>query len=303
MESVTPAISVLMPSYNVEAYISEAIESVLRQTFADFEFVIMDDGSEDETPKIIQAYAKQDPRIRYFQRTHEGYVAMLRYGLLECRGALIARMDSDDIAMPHRFAKQIDYLRKHPECVAVGSRILLIDPYGSPIETPNHKLVHEHIESELLQGIGWGMVHPVVLMRRDVVMEVGGYREDLVVSEDLDLFLRLAERGRLSNLPDVLLKYRQHLKSVNYTQYDLQKMVKRDIVATAYARRGMKLPENWVLPERKILSASQQYRRWGWAALRTGNFQIARRHALAALQRAPLSLDSWRLTACAVRGY
>ena len=122
VESVTPAISVLMPSYNVEAYISEAIESVLRQTFADFEFVIMDDGSEDETPKIIQAYAKQDPRIRYFQRTHEGYVAMLRYGLLECRGALIARMDSDDISLPGRLEKQVAFLDSHPDHVFPSAR-------------------------------------------------------------------------------------------------------------------------------------------------------------------------------------
>jgi glycosyltransferase involved in cell wall biosynthesis len=292
-----------MPSYNSEAYVHEAIESILRQTVGDFEFVIVDDGSTDETARIVEAYAKQDKRIRFFPLEHQGYVKMLRLGLEKCRAPFVARMDSDDISMPHRFAKQLDYLRKHPECVCIGSRILLIDPYGSPIETPDHKLQHEQIDAELLRGIGWGVVHPVTVMRRDVVMEVGGYREDLAVSEDLDLFLKLAERGRLANLPDVLLKYRQHLKSVNYTQYELQKKVKRGIVADAHVRRGLKMPENWTLPQRKVLSASAQYRRWGWAALRTGNFHIARRHALAALQRAPLSIDSWRLTACAVRGY
>src|SRR6266545_4880452 len=94
--SQTPTISVLMPSDNVESYIHDAIESVLRQTVPDFEFVIVDDGSTDETVEIIRAYAKQDPRIRFFPQTHYGYVTMLRMGLKECRGQYIARMDSDD---------------------------------------------------------------------------------------------------------------------------------------------------------------------------------------------------------------
>src|ERR1051326_1630102 len=108
-----------MPVYNAEQYVSEAIESILRQTVDDFEFVIIDDGSTDESVKIVQAYAKQDPRIRFWPKEHEGYVKMLRVGLEECRSPLIARMASDDIALPHWFAKQINYRRKNQECVAM----------------------------------------------------------------------------------------------------------------------------------------------------------------------------------------
>src|SRR5207249_680660 len=165
----------------------------------------------------------------------------------------VARMDSDDISMPDRFEKQIAYLRAYPEYVAVGSRVVLIDPYGSGVEKPAHKTTHEEIEAELLNGVGWAIVHPTVMMHRDALIRVGGYREDLMVSEDLDLFLRLAEVGKLGNLPDVLLQYRQHLQSVNYTRYEQQKAVKRQIVADAYKRRGLSMTTNWAFRERKPL--------------------------------------------------
>jgi hypothetical protein len=211
-------------------------------------------------------------------------------------------MDSDDISRPQRFEKQVEYLRLNPECVAVGTWVELIDPYGSRVERPTHKTSHEEIEAELLKGVGWALVHPSVMMRREALMRVGGYREDLMVSEDLDLFLRLAEVGKLANIADVLLQYRQHLLSVNYTKYEQQKAVKRQIVSDAYKRRGQPMPTNWAFRERKMLPHPEQYRRWGWAALRAGNLNVARRHALSAIRQAPMSMDTWRLTICALRG-
>ncbi len=297
-----PAISVVMPVFNTEAYLARAVQSVLAQTFGDFEFVILDDGSSDASVRIVQEFAENDDRIRFFPLEHRGYVSLLRRGLNHCRGDFVARMDSDDISLPQRFEKQISYLRQHPEVVALGSRVELIDPYGSRVEKPTHKIMHEEIETELLNGVGWAMVHPSVMMRRDALMKVGGYREDLMVSEDLDLFLRLAEVGRLENLPDVLLQYRQHLGSVNYTKYDQQKAVKRQIVTDAYKRRGLPMPPNWAFRERKLLPHPEQIRRWGWAALRSGNLGVARRHAISAIRQAPMSMDTWRLTACVIRG-
>ena len=297
-----PAVSVVMPVYNTEAFLAPAIDSILKQTCADFEFIILDDGSTDSSVSIIQQFAETDDRIRFFPLEHRGYVSLLRRGLNHCRGELVARMDSDDISMPDRFEKQLAFLREHPEMVAVGSRVVLIDPYGSRVEKPTHKTEHVEIEAELLNGVGWALVHPTVMMRREHLMKVGGYREDLAVSEDLDLFLRLAEVGKLANLPDVLLQYRQHLGSVNYTKYEQQKAVKRQIVAEAYRRRGLPMPANWAFRERKLLPHPEQYRRWGWAALRCGNLSVARRHAISAIRQAPLSVDTWRLTVCALRG-
>jgi len=297
-----PAISVVMPVYNTERYLKYALASVLAQTFTDYEFIILDDGSTDSSVHIIQEYAENDERIRFFPLEHRGYVSLLRRGLNHCRGEFVARMDSDDISMPDRFEKQVNFLRANSDVVAVGSQITIIDPYGSRVEKPVHKLCHPEIEKELLDGVGWALVHPAVLMRRDALMKVGGYREDLMVSEDLDLFLRLAEVGKLANLPDVLLQYRQHLQSVNYTKYEQQKAVKRQIVGDAFKRRGMPMPPNWAFRERKMLPHAEQHRRWGWAAMRSGNPSVARRHAWAAIQKAPLSMDTWRLTVCAIRG-
>jgi len=291
-----------MPVFNTERYLIYALDSILGQTFEDFEFIVLDDGSSDASVHIIQEYAERDDRIRFFPLEHRGYVSLLRRGLNHCRGEVVARMDSDDISMPERFQKQVAYLLEHPDVVAVGSRVVLIDPYGSRCENPSHKTTHEEIEADLLNGVGWAIVHPTVMMRREPLMRVGGYREDLMVSEDLDLFLRLAEVGKLANMPDVLLHYRQHLGSVNYTKYEQQKAVKRQIVADAYRRRKLPMPTNWAFRERKLLPHPEQYRRWGWAALRSGNLGVARRHAWSAIRRDPLAMDTWRLTACVIRG-
>lgn len=297
-----PAVSVLMPVYNTEAYLAPAIDSILNQTFGDFEFIILDDGSTDRSPEIVREFAARDSRIRFVPAAHQGYVALLRQGLALCRGEFIARMDSDDISMPQRFERQIEFLRAHLDVVVVGSRIVLIDPYGSRFEKPQHYLEHDQIEAELLAGVGWAIVHPAAMMRRDAVNKLGGYRQDLCVSEDLDLFLRLAEIGKLANLPEVLLQYRQHLTSVNFTRYKEQKAVKRQIVAEAYRRRGMTMPAEWRFQERRLLPHPEQHRRWGWAALQNGNIHVARKHAWAAMRGAPLQIESWRLTACALRG-
>src|SRR5688572_6579554 len=168
-----PTISVLMPVYNTERYLREAMESVLAQTFTDYEFIILDDGSTDRSVNIIRQFAERDERIRFFPLEHLGYVNLLRRGLSQCRGEFIARMDSDDVCMPDRFEKQINFMRANPDVVACGSRITVVDPFGSPLDNPQHKLAHKEIEAELLLGVGWAMVHPVVMMRREAVMKVG----------------------------------------------------------------------------------------------------------------------------------
>ena len=117
-----PTISVLMPVYNTARFLKEAMESVLAQTFGDFEFIILDDGSTDGSVNVIRQFAERDDRIRFFPLEHRGYVNLLRHGLNQCRGEFIARMDSDDVCMPERFEKQINFMRANPDVVACGSR-------------------------------------------------------------------------------------------------------------------------------------------------------------------------------------
>jgi glycosyltransferase involved in cell wall biosynthesis len=197
-----------MPVYNAQAYVRQATESILNQTFGDFEFIIINDGSTDDSRKILEELARRDARIRLVSRPNTGYTKALNEALGMARAPYLARMDADDISLPDRFEKQLEYLRAHPECVLVGSRILTIDPFGSPLYEPRHKLVHEAIEAELLAGVGWAIVHPASMMVREVVDALGGYRPEMEPSEDLDLFLRLAEKGKIANLPEVLLHYR-----------------------------------------------------------------------------------------------
>jgi glycosyltransferase involved in cell wall biosynthesis len=299
---IIPAISVVMPVYNAQRYLAEAVESILDQTFRDFELIAIDDGSTDRSGEILREFSQRDPRVKVISRANTGLVGALIDGLRQSRAELIARMDADDISMPQRFEKQIAFMRENPRCVAVGSRVLLIDPLGSALETPDHKLTHAAIDAELMRGIGWALVHPVVLMRKSALDRVQGYRKQFEFNEDLDLFLQLAEIGEVANLPDVLLQYRQHLSSINHTRYEIQKRIKRQVVAEAYARRGLVMSADWSFDERKILSASQHYRKWGWKALKNGNVVAARKHAVEALKRSPWSLESWRLTACALRG-
>jgi glycosyltransferase involved in cell wall biosynthesis len=301
--SSDPLLSVCMPVYNAEQYVRQAAESILAQTFGDFEFIIIDDGSTDGSKEILEELAARDPRIRLVCRPNTGYTVALNEALGLARAPYVARMDADDIAMPSRFEKQIAYLRAHPECVLVGSRILTIDPFGSPLYEPHHKLVHEEIEKQLLNGVGWAIVHPVSMMVRSHLMAVGGYRVEMEPAEDLDLFLRLAERGKIANLPEVLLHYRQHIKSVNHTRYEEQNRATRVIVSEAYARRGITLARDWKPPpERQILPMHKEVDMWAWVALRKGNLPAARKHAFTLIRIAPFSAKTWRLMYCVIRG-
>jgi glycosyltransferase involved in cell wall biosynthesis len=301
--STIPTLSVCMPVYNAEQYIREATESILRQTFADFEFIIIDDGSTDDSKQILEEFARKDARVRLVSRPNTGYTIALNEALGLARAPYLARMDADDISMPDRFEKQLAYLRANPDCVVVGSRIMTIDPFGSPLYQPRHELGHSEIESQLLAGVGWAIVHPASMMVREHVVALQGYRVEMEPSEDLDLFLRLAERGKIANLPDVLLHYRQHVKSVNHTRYLEQNRATKKSVTEAYARRGVALPANWTLPERAMLPMQKEIDMWAWVALRNGNIAAARKHAMSLLRMAPFSLSSWRLLYCAIRGY
>ena len=292
-----------MTVYNTERYVAEAARSVLGQTFGDFEFIIVDDGSTDRSPAILRDFAARDPRVRLVSRPNTGIVRAANEGIGLARGRYLARMDSDDVCLPRRFETQVRYLDEHPECVLVGSRVTVVDPYGSPVFDSGQKLTHEEIDAELLgSGGGWAIVQPSAMMRTETVRSVGGYRGRHNVSEDQDLFLRLAEVGRVANLPEPLLLYRRHYQSVMHTQWRQREEVKEKIVREAYERRGLPMPADWKFDDWKPIPLARQLREWGWAALKRGNASVARKHALGALGAAPLSGEAWKLMYCALRG-
>ena len=298
-----PAVSVVMTVYNTARFVAEAVDSVLAQTFRDFEFVVVDDGSTDGSLSILRDRERRDARIRLISRPNTGIVRAANEGMELACGRYIARMDSDDVCLPRRFEAQVAYLDTHPECVLVGSRVTVVDPYGSPVFESGQKLTHEEIDAELLgSGGGWAIVQPSAMMRAEAVRRVGGYRGRHNVSEDQDMFLRLAEVGRVANLPEPLLLYRRHYKSVMHTQWRQRQEVKERIVREAYERRGLPMPDDWKFDDWKPTPLGEQLRAWGWAALKRGNVTVARKHAIGAVRASPLSADAWKLLYCAMRG-
>lgn len=289
-------ISVLMPVHNAERYVGAAIESLLQQTLTDFEVIAVDDGSTDRSAEIIQAYSRADGRIRYVGQQHAGLVASLNASIALSKGEYLARMDADDIACPRRLEHQAAFLAARGQYLAVGSQLECIDRDGQPIGVLKYEESHEAIEERLLfKKMGTTMPHPAVMMRRDAVIAVGAYRTKFVASEDRDLWLRLAERGRLANLPDVLLQYRLHLESFSHTRGAEQRRMAAVAVQDAYDRRGIPLPRDFVVP--KWHSESAFDCRCGWVAwaTREGNFQTARRHLGDALRERPLNTRCWRM--------
>ncbi|QJW92708.1 glycosyltransferase [Frigoriglobus tundricola] len=235
---MTPTVSVLMPVYNGERYLAEAVDSVLAQTFTDFEFVIVDDGSKDGSLAVLQWYAARDPRVRIISRPNTGIVGALNDGLAAARGELVARMDADDVCHPERFRTQVEYLRAHPACVVVGSRADLIDPDGERIGRWDMALDHDEIDRANLAG-KLTIVHPSLVFRRAAVVGAGAYRQETAGSEDLDLMLRLAETGRLANVPDVLLRYRRHHESLTHSAPGQVSEAAYRALRDAWARRGL----------------------------------------------------------------
>jgi glycosyltransferase involved in cell wall biosynthesis len=296
-----PRVSVLLAVYNGERYLRAAVDSVLGQTFADFELIAIDDGSSDATPAILRGYAAADARVRVVSRPNRGLTNTLNEGLDLARAPYLARMDADDLCLPERFAKQVAWLDEHPDCVLVGSRVLAVDPDGLPIREMAMETTHEQIDHAHLNR-GWPVVHPAVMMRLDAVRRAGGYRDQYNTLEDTDLFLRLAEVGRLANLPDVLLHYRQHFGSVTHTKAARQHELRQALYDEAHARRGQALDARLPPPPPPLPRASQHHD-WAWAALKNGHARTARKHAVETVKRDPFSSRSWRVLACALRGH
>jgi glycosyltransferase involved in cell wall biosynthesis len=304
--SVTsPAVSVVMPVYNSERYLRLAVQSILDQTFQDFEFIVVDDGSRDSSLAILREYEAKDPRVRIISRGNTGIVGALNDGLEASRGELIARMDADDISQPDRLAKQVPFLQSKDDHVLVGCQVMLIDPDGAELcPKRDTEYTHERIDWAHLNH-RWPLVHPTVLMRKSAVEQVGRYRQRYQWLEDLDLFLRLAEMGRIASLPDVLLRYRLHTESVCATREADQDAIRPALIAEVYQRRripGPTAPIPRYDSGRTLGSPGQRDRVWGWWALQGGNINTARKYAFRSLRATPLTLESWRLMYCALRG-
>ena len=217
----SPAISVILPVYNAEAYVREAVESILAQTFTDFECIIINDGSTDDSGAILRELAARDTRIVLVERLNDGYVSALNKGLEMARAELIARMDADDVAMPERFALQHARMVQEPELAVLGSFIRVMDKAGNIIRLGEYPLTPK--ETARCVEFLCVVAHPVVMMRRDAVLKIGGYRKAFCPAEDYDLWLRISHLGyAIANLPQPLLNYRVHDANVSVVHWEAQ---------------------------------------------------------------------------------
>lgn len=301
--SSNPYVSVLMPVYNAGNYLISSITSILSQTFTDFEFIIINDGSTDSSGTLLHDFQAKDSRIKVISRENRGLISTLNEGLSHAKGQYIARMDADDIALPERFSKQVFFLDNHPDYVALGTRVLLIDPHNLPICPFSTQTRHDEIDREHLAGKGGAICHPALMVRRCALEQVGGYRETMKHAEDLDLFLRLAEVGKLANLPETLMHYRMHPQSIGHQKRTEQRESAERAVAEACQRRGLEMPDQPKNRHERQATAGDLYRKWAWWALKAGHIETARKHAWLAFRSNPMSAPTWKVLACAVRGY
>ncbi|MCK9540878.1 MAG: glycosyltransferase [Novosphingobium sp.] len=238
----TPAISVAMSVYNGERFLDEAIGSVLAQTFTDFEFLILDDGSTDRTAQIIRDHAAADSRIVPIIRENRGLIVSLNQLFNAARAPIVARMDADDICKPERFARQFAFLESHPDYGVVGSAAEDIDENGGPYPAPDHPppLTHDEVLATIERHSP--VCHPAVMVRRDIVLSVGGYHRAFRHCEDYDLWLRLANRTRIGNLPDKLLSYRRYPGQIS-SRHAIEQHMGAAVALLAYHERGAGRPD------------------------------------------------------------
>ena len=204
-----PQISVLMAAYNSERFLEPAVRSVLGQTFTDFEYVIVDDGSTDRTGAMLDAFAAEDPRVKVLHRPNSGIPKSVNAGLAVCRAPFIARFDADDVMLPHRLARQLRFMQEHPQVVAAGSAVEMIDEKDRFIHRLEPPCDDAGVQDKLEHG-HCSICQPACILRAEAVRQLGGYDEYFAMAQDRDLFLRLGEVGRLANMPDVLTRYRRY---------------------------------------------------------------------------------------------
>ncbi|HEY6442184.1 MAG TPA: glycosyltransferase [Candidatus Acidoferrales bacterium] len=235
MSAPQPLVSVVMVVRDFERFVGEAIESILRQTFTDFEFVILDFGSTDRSKAIASAYAARDHRIRL----HYANCDLVEARNIACSIATaryIAIQDADDVCLPDRLLRQVEFMQKHADCALLGSAAEWTDAQGTSLFTLDFPTEHDEIRSALVARCAFS--HTSVLMRREAFIAVGGYRKAFALAHDYDLFLRISERFQCANLKEVLVKYRLHLQQSSVSKRDQQILCALAARASAACRKN-----------------------------------------------------------------
>lgn len=224
----TPLVSVILPVYNAEKYIAEAVESVLSQSYTNFELLIINDGSTDTSLSIIESF--NDHRIRVINNeVNLKLILTLNFGISQCKGKYIARMDADDVCEVDRFQKQVDFMEANPHYILCGTWATIIDSEGNQTGAIKRIDTNDLLRVNMLFTTPF--IHPTVLLRSDALNnEV--YSAEALHCEDLEFWLRLSERtkGKFHNLPEYLLRYRIHDTNISVQHLEFQFKHRKEVI-------------------------------------------------------------------------
>ncbi len=270
---MTPAVSVVMAVYNGERFLEQAVESVLGQSLSDIELVVVDDGSTDKTPKILADLAARDRRVAVHRQANSGRTEALNVGVGLAKAPLVARLDADDVCLPERLARQVEVFDQHKSVGLVGGGARLVDADGRPFEESMCPLSDEEIRRAFSYTTPF--FHSAVMFRKDAFEAAGRYRRCFVESEDLDLWLRIAERHDLLNLAALVIEYRMHGEQASLRHLEQQALSLIAAHVSARARRERRpdpidqvaaIEEDWLLAQgitrREITSAIVDSATW-----------------------------------------
>jgi glycosyltransferase involved in cell wall biosynthesis len=253
-----PEISALMCVYNGARWIRDSINSVLSQTMNDFEFIIINDGSTDNTASVLRSY--NDKRLVIINKKHMGLTESLNTGLSIANGKFIARIDADDICMPNRFFEQYKFLLENPDVGLVGSNAILIDENGKDIGYGVYPVSYEKIV-ERLRVFRPVFPHSSIFFRKELILSQGGYNSYYTRSQDFDLYLRLSDKCVLAGSNNFLVKLRLNEESLSYGSDDLQlKMGLAGLIS--YYRREKKMKDFSVAGYNEWLMFIKQVEKW-----------------------------------------
>lgn len=227
MITTAPEISVLMSVRNGLPYLQDAVASIIGQTLADWEFIIVDNASTDSSAAVIEEIAAREPRIRLIRNPSDlGHSGGLNRGLEMCRGRWVARMDADDIALPNRFERQLEFLRQNLDVAVTSCLAYYINGQNKTVGKTAHDLTTRGaFQRYLANNLPIGILHPGAMMSRELLVQVGGYREAFGSANDIDLWGRLVDAGAIILVqPEYLMKYRVHGGSLTAQRFQLARL-------------------------------------------------------------------------------
>ncbi len=304
---MTPFVSVLMSLYNDGLFVSEAVRSILTQTFADFEFIIVDDGCVDDS--ISQIEKIQDARIRLIRQPHRGLAGALNLGIQAAVGVYIARQDGDDISAPDRLEKEVALFETRSGLGLAGCNATLIDQDGMSLTETDLPIRDDHIQQALLNEVaGNPFIHGAVMFRRDCVLQAGLYRTEFRQAQDLDLWLRIAEKYEIANLQDAGYFWRLRRGAVGEKNLQDQRDYSRLARLCAHRRRaGESEPalalesvrrghSGWLFSRLRRANLAVEYEmKVGIILFDTGRMRDARSKLVHVVSRSPFYLYAWLL--------